>query len=196
MLRKGWWRQVVREAVALAWSVGTIVLAWAAWWTWGRAGELLLVAVLLTGWCVFVAASWLRSARRRLAVMRSGIPTLVMDDLGVRVRHPFGNLDGAHLAWAECAAVVVSRPPTAGRVPDAYRAYVEFVPIAPDRVDGVARRDQRTTVLERSPEQVRTIWLELTGVGRGAGEVADWLRAHRPTLRLVDSLARQSARTL
>ncbi len=196
VLADGWWRQFVREVVALIWSSATIAASWVVWWRWDRATELLVVALLLSGWCVYVAASWLRSLRRRLAVMRSGIPTLVMDDLGVRVRHPFGNLDGAYLAWTDCVAVVVSRPPTAGRVPDAFRAYVEFVPVAPDRVDGVPRPDQRTVVLERPPVDVRTTWLELAGVGRPAGEVVAWIRQHRPYLKVVDSLARQSASTL
>ena len=195
-LRRGWWRQFPQEAVVLTWSIGTIVLSWWGWWRWDRAVELLLVAVLLTAWCVYAGQSWLRRGMQRLGRFRSGIPTLVLDDLGVRVRHPFGNLDGAYLPWAECAAVVVSRPPSAGRVPDSYRAYVEFLPVSPDRVEGPPRSaDQRALVLDRTPPEVRMVWLELTGVGRTAAEAAGWIRARRPGLTLVDSLG-HSASTL
>jgi hypothetical protein len=195
-LRRGWWRQFAREAVVGAWSAGTLVASWTAWWRWDRAVELLVIAVLLSGWCLYAGASWGRRGLRRLRLFRSGIATLVLDDLGARVRHPFGNLDGAYLAWAECAAVVVSRPPSAGRVPDSYRAYVELLPLAPDRVEGApSRTDQRTGILDRSPEEVRMVWLELTGVGRTATEAADWIRARRPGLTVVDSLDGQSAST-
>lgn len=196
VLRRGWWRQLVQEAVVVAWSAGAIVAGWAIWWQWDRPMELLVVAVLLSAYCLYAAASWARRGLRRLRVLRSGIATLVLDDLGARVRHPFGNLDGAYLAWAECAAVVVSRPPSAGRVPESYRAYVELVPLAPDRVEGApSRADQRVTVLDRTPEEVRMVWLELTGVGRTAADAADWIRARRPGLTVVDSLGPQSART-
>jgi hypothetical protein len=195
-LRRGWWRQFPQEAVAVAWSLGTAGASWTVWWRWDRAVELLVIAALLSGWCLYAGASWVRRGLRRLRLFRSGIPTLVLDDLGARVRHPFGNLDGAYLAWAECAAVVVSRPPSAGRVPDSFRAYVELVPLAPDRVEGApSRTDQRTAILDRSPEEVRMVWLELTGVGRTAAEAAEWIRARRPGLTVVDSLGRQSART-
>ena len=197
VLRRGWWRQLVQEAVVVAWSVGTVVASWTVWSRWERAVELLVIALLLSGWCLYAGASWVRRGLRRLRLFRSGIPTLVLDDLGARVRHPFGNLDGAYLAWTECAAVVVSRPPSAGRVPDSFRAYVEFVPLAPDRVEGKASRaDQRTGILDRSPEEVRMVWLELTGVGRTAAEASEWIRARRPGLTIVDSLGGQSASTL
>lgn len=195
-LRRGWWRQFAQEAVVVAWSAGAVVASWTVWWRWDRAEELLVIAVLLSAWCLYAGASWVRRGLRRLRLFRSGIPTLVLDDLGARVRHPFGNLDGAYLAWAECAAVVVSRPPSAGRVPDSYRAYVELVPIAPDRVEGApARADQRVTILDRSPVDVRMVWLELTGVGRTATEATEWIRARRPGLTVVDSLGGQSAST-
>jgi hypothetical protein len=195
-LHRGWWRQFAQEAVVVAWSAGTIVASWTVWWRWDRAVELLVIAVLLTAWCLYAGASWVRRGLRRLRLFRSGIPTLVLDDLGARVRHPFGNLDGAYLAWAECAAVVVSRPPSAGRVPDSYRAYVELVPVAPDRVEGApSRADQRVTILDRSPADVRMVWLELTGVGRTATEATEWIRARRPGLTVVDSLVGQSAST-
>ena len=196
VLRRGWWRQFPQEVVVLAWSAGTIVLGWFVWWRWDRAIELFAVALVLTGWSVYAGGSWLQRGLRRLRLFRSGIPTLVLDDLGVRVRHPFGNLDGAHLPWAECAAVVVSRPPSAGRVPDSYRAYVEFVPVAPDRVDGEPRRgDQRTRILDRAPAEVRMVWMELTGVGRTSAEAVEWVRARRPGLTVVDSLGSHSAST-
>lgn len=196
VLRAGWWRQFVQEAVAVAWSAGTVVASWIVWARWERAVELLVIALLLNAWCLYAGASWVRRGLRRLRLFRSGIPTLVLDDLGARVRHPFGNLDGAYLAWTECAAVVVSRPPTAGRVPDSFRAYVELVPLAPDRVEGTpSRADQRTGILDRSPADVRMVWLELTGVGRTAAEAAEWIRARRPGLTVVDSLGGQSART-
>ena len=178
VLRRGWWRQFPQEVVVLAWSAGTIVLGWFVWWRWDRAIELFAVALVLTGWSVYAGGSWLRRGLRRLRLFRSGIPTLVLDDLGVRVRHPFGNLDGAHLPWAECAAVVVSRPPSAGRVPDSYRAYVE-----------------RTRILDRAPAEVRMVWMELTGVGRTSAEAVEWVRARRPGLTVVDSLGSHSAST-
>jgi hypothetical protein len=196
VLRRSWWRQFPQEVVVMVWSAGTLAASWTVWWRWERAVELLVIAVLLSAWCGYAGASWARRGLRRLRLFRSGIPTLVLDDLGARVRHPFGNLDGAYLPWAECAAVVVSRPPSAGRVPDSYRAYVELLPLAPDRIEGApSRADQRVWILDRSPEDVRMVWLELTGVGRTATEAADWIRARRPGLTVVDSLGAQSART-
>ncbi len=161
-LRRGWWRQFQQEAVVVAWSAGTIVASWTVWWRWDRAVELLVIAVLLSAWCVYAGASWVRRGLRRLRLFRSGIATLVLDDLGARVRHPFGNLDGAYLPWTEGAP---------------------------------SRTDQRVGILDRSPEDVRMVWLELTGVGRTATEAADWIRARRPGLTVVDSLGGQSART-
>jgi hypothetical protein len=196
VLRRGWWRQFPQEVVVMVWSAGTLAASWTVWWRWERAVELLVIAVLLSAWCGYAGASWARRGLRRLRLFRSGIPTLVLDDLGARVRHPFGNLDGAYLPWAECAAVVVSRPPSAGRVPDSYRAYVELLPLAPDRIEGApSRADQRVWILDRSPEDVRMVWLELTGVGRTAAEAADWIRARRPGLTVMDSPGGQSART-
>lgn len=196
VLRRGWWRQFPQEVVVMVWSAGTLAASWTVWWRWDREVELLVTAVLLSAWCGYAGASWPRRGLRRLRLFRSGIATLVLDDLGARVRHPFGNLDGAYLPWAECAALVVSRPPSAGRVPDSYRAYVELLPHAPDRVEGApSRADQRVGILDRSPEDVRMVWLELTGVGRTATEAADWIRARRPGLTVVDSLGGQSART-
>ena len=195
-LRRGWWRQFVEEAVIALWCLGSIVLPWWAWVGLDRSPELLTIALLLTGWSLYAGRSWARRARSRLRLFRSGIPTLVLDELGVRVRHPFGNLDGAWLAWADCAAVVVSRVPSAGRVPDSYRAYVEFVPTAPDQIEGEPRRDQRTRVLDREPAAVRMVWLELTGVGRTAEEAIGWIRTQRPATRVVDSLGAHSASTL
>ena len=99
------------------------------------------------------------------------------------------------MAWS-AGTLAASWTVSAGRVPDSYRAYVELLPLAPDRVEGApSRADQRVGILDRSPEDVRMVWLELTGVGRTAAEAADWIRARRPGLTVVDSLGGQSART-
>ena len=197
VLRPGWWRQFSQELVALAWVAVAIPCSWVVWWQWGGPAELLLIAVIITAWSLYAGGSWARRALRRRAVLSSAIPTLVLDDLGIRVRHPFGNLDGAYLTWVDCAAAVVSRAPTAGRTPESYRAYVEFVPVAPDRIEGAPRKgDQRRVLLDRPPDQVRMVWMELTGVGRSSADVAAWLRERRPDLPLVDSTGPHSARTL
>jgi hypothetical protein len=195
-LGPGAWRQFVTEHLVLAVGVGSTVGVWVAWWG-VRGTSTLALAVVWSCWCAYASRGWLLRLRRRRGVLDSGMPTLALDDLGARVRHPYGNPDGAYVAWADCAAVVVSRMPTAGRTPDAHRAYVELVPVAPDRVEGVARaRDQRTELFDRTPDQVRLIWVEYVGVGREAGEVTAWLRARRPGLKVVDSLAAHSASTL
>lgn len=196
VLGSGSWRQFVTEALTLAVATGAIVVGWVAWAGWRARPEVLPLAVINTAWCLYVAGSALTRWRGRRRTLASGFPTLHLDDLGARVRHPFGNLDGAFLAWSDCAAAVVSRTPTAGRTQESYRAYVEFVPVAPDRVEGEPRSsDQRRLLLDRPPHEVRLVWMELTGVGRTATEVAAWLRSHRPTLTVVDSLERHSART-
>ncbi len=200
VLGRGSWRQFVTAALTLAVAVGAlgaVVVGWLLWPQREAGPEVLLLAVIYTAWCLYVASSTVRRWRGRRRILASGVPTLRLDHLGVRVRHPFGNLDGAYLAWTDCAAAVVSRPPTAGRTQEAYRAYVEFLPVAPDRIEGHPRPgDQRRVLLERSAEEVRMVWMELTGVGRSATEVAQWLRTHRPSLTVVDSLDRHSARTL
>ena len=197
VLGPGSWRQFVVEVLTLVVATGAVVAGWLVWEHLRTYPELLAIAVLNTGWCLYVLGSALRRLRRRRGVLGSGIPTLFLDDLGVRVRHPFGNLDGAYLTWTDCAAAVVSRPPTAGRTTESYRAYVEFVAVAPDRIEGAPRQgDQRRVLLDRPADQVRLVWMELTGVGRRATEVAAWLRAYRPELTVVDSLDRQSASTL
>ncbi|RYB91754.1 hypothetical protein EUA93_16555 [Nocardioides oleivorans] len=193
---EGFWRQFVKEVVFLAMIAVSVVGIWVFCLVQSD-GQVLLVALVYSAASVWAGRSWLTSMRTRRTVLSSGIPTLQLDDLGARVRHPYGNLDGAFLAWTDCAAVVVSRLPTAGRTPDTHRAYVELVPVSPDRVQGASReKDQRTTLLDRSATEVRTVWIEYAGVGRTAREVADWLRAHRPGLTVVDSLDRHSARTL
>jgi hypothetical protein len=197
VLRAGAWRQFVTEALTLAAATGALAIGVLAWAGRPAQREVVLLALISTAWCLYVAQGAARRWHSRRRLLASGFPTLHLDDLGARVRHPFGNRDGAFLAWADCAAVVVSRPPTAGRTQESYRAYVEFVPVSPDRIEGVPRAsDQRRVLLERPAEEVRLVWMELSGVGRTAVEVAAWLRSRRPTLTVVDSLDRHSASTL
>ena len=196
-LRRGSWRQFVTEILTLAVVTTSLTLGGLGWAQWRGEREVVVLGALGTAWCLYVAGSAVTSLRRGRRMFASRFPTLRLDEMGVGVRHPFGNVDGAFLAWADCAAVVVSPMPTVGRCRQSYRAYVEFVPVAPDRVEGDPRpRDQRCLLLERPADEVRTVWLELAGVGRTAAEVSAWLREQRPSLTVIDSLQRHSARTL
>lgn len=197
MLRRGWWRHFVTDVLGTVLGPASSILAWLVWGQQGRSGQLLALALVMTAWGGYVGWAWGRRAVARLRTLRSGAPTLQLDGRGVWVRHPFGPSGGALLHWTDCVAVVVSRPPTRGRTSESYRAYVEFVPAAPDRVEGRAHpRDQRAELLERPADEALMVWLELTGVGRTAADVAAWLRRWRPQLRIIDSTQAHSASTL
>jgi hypothetical protein len=178
-------RALARELVWLAWALAASISS--------ILGLLLLDGVpvrvgLVLGlaWCVFQGRNATRVLSRKYRILTSGIPTLKLGDLEVRVRNLFGHLDGAALAWTDCAAVVVSKAPKdPSSWVDASR-YVRFVPVAPDRVEGQPRRsDSRAGLLDLSPQESLTVWLELVGQRPGADEVVAWLRAHRPALRIV-----------
>jgi hypothetical protein len=178
-------RALARELVWLAWAlaasissiVGLVVL---------DGVPVRIGLVLGLAWCVFQGRNAIRVLLRKHRILTSGIPTLKLGDLDVRIRHLFGNLDGAALAWADCAAVVVSKAP---KDPSAWvdaSRYVRFVPLAPDRVEGQPRQsDSRAGLLDLTPHEALTVWLELVGQSPGADEVVAWLRTHRPTLRIV-----------
>lgn len=191
VLGPGSWRQLTAQLVGIVWSVGAAIGVWLGWWVLRDEGAALLVALIVTAWCAYCLWSYVGSLRRSLAMLRSRFPTLVLDDLGVRVRHPLGDLHGAYLAWVDCVAVVASRPPTKGYGSLSYAAYVEFVPVSPDRVEsGEPRTDDRTQVLARSAAEVRTVWMEITGVGLRAEDVVAWIRTRRPDQRVLGSLAK------
>jgi hypothetical protein len=193
-LRRGWWTHFVPEVVALVLAPAGIVGAWAFWLQQGPSWQLVAVASVATAWSAYVTWAWGRRGLRRHRALSSDAPTLHLDGDGVWVRHPFGPSGGARLAWTDCVAAVVSPPPTRGRTAESYRAYVEFVALSPDRVEGTPHpRDQRTELLDRPAEQVLMVWMELASVGRTASDVAAWLRRWRPELRIVDSLDRASS---
>lgn len=144
------------------------------------------VGLLVLAWCLYSGWRQARATRSKVRVLSSGIVTLRLDDLGARVRTPYGNLDGAFLAWADCAAVVVSRAPRGVGGPVPVARYIQLVPLRPDAVEGEPRStDQRAAMLDLSPTDARTAWLELPGSRPTALDVAAWLRTRRPGLRLV-----------
>ena len=189
--RRSAWHLLRQEITALVWAAATLIGSAVCFLAVDRAAGRVAM-VLSTIWCVYVARSWGRSALRKVRVAHSGVPTLVLDDLGIRVRNVLGHLDGAWLAWVDCAAVVVSRAP-AGPLPVA--RYVQFVPVHSDRVEGEPQRsDVRPAQLLLSPTESLLAWMELRGQEPGADEVSAWIRRHRPGVRLVDGrVVRQSA---
>jgi hypothetical protein len=193
--RRQWWRVFHREILALLWAAGSAV---------GAVVVLVVIDALAAriamilgiAWCGYVGWTWGRGLRRKKRVLDSGIPTLRLSDLGIQVRNLFGNLDGAALAWVDCAAVVVSRAP-GGTHPVPVHRYVQFLPVAEDRVEGQPRSgDSRIALLGLTASQARTVWLDLLGQVDTADHVVAWLRTHRPGLRLVgagDAPADQSS---
>lgn len=146
------------------------------------------VCALVLGWSLWQGWKWMGLLRRKIRVLGRGVVTLRLDDLGVRVRSLFGNVDGAALAWTDCAAVVVSRAPASFDAPARVTRYVQFVPVDEDRIEGrTTAGDLRPALLGIAPRQALMVWLELAGQQPGADEVVAWVRARRPGLRLVDS---------
>jgi hypothetical protein len=182
-------RQLLRahrqELLWLGWAVAAVTSAVVIFVVFDHLGARVAMALGIA-WCVFQGRQALRRILLKHRILTSGIPTLRLSDLGVQVRNLFGHLDGAALAWVDCAAVVVSRVP---KDPTAWvpaTRYVRFVPVAPDRVEGTARKpDSRPGLLDLTPQESLTVWLELAGQRPGADEVVAWLRVHRAGLRLV-----------
>lgn len=95
----------------LVWCVALIV--WAVLLVLSDPGStaLLAIAAILVGWSGWGLRRIVPHARTRHRKLSMGLPTLQLDELGVRVRDVMMHLDGASLAWADCAAVVVSAAP-------------------------------------------------------------------------------------
>ena len=175
-------RLLSREIVMLGWAavslVGAIVIIVVYDDTLARVG--LAAVVVYTAWALW---SWGRALRRKVRVLRTGAPSLHLDDLGVRVRYPLTLADPSYLAWTDCAAAVLSQVPV--RSPG-FRRSVQFVAIHDDRIEGPElRNDPRSSVLSIEPEAARMVWLEIDGQLPGGDDVMGWLRDHRPGLRLV-----------
>ena len=182
-------RQLVRalrqELLWLGWALASVVAAVVVIVVFDNTPARLGM-VLGIAWCVYQGRNAVRVLRTKHQILTSGIPTLRLSDLGVQVRNLFGHLDGAALAWSDCAAVVVSRVPSDPTSWVPATRYVRFVPLAPDRVAGTPRKsDSRPALLDLTPQESLTAWLELTDQRPGADEVVAWLRLHRPALRLV-----------
>jgi hypothetical protein len=176
------------DVVLLAWCA--VVIVPAALLLLSRPGPgLLATAVILIAWCCWVISSTVPEARKKVRVLSMGFPTLQLDDLGVRVRDVPMDIDGASLAWTDCAAVVVSATPRGPEWPVQPARYVQFVPVSEDRVGtqrgSGKRRDVRTAMLGLSRAAARLAWLELPGSDPDTDDVIAWLRTHRPDLRLV-----------
>ena len=175
-------------ALLLAWSV--LVIGWAVVLVVSAPDSvpMLAVAALLVGWSGWGLWRTVPHARRRHRVLSMGVPTLQLDDLGVRVRDVPLQLDPAALGWADCAAVVVSAAPKRTEWPVQPVRYVQFVPMSPDRIQTSAGRrtgDVRAAVLGVSDTQALVTWLELPGSEPGAQAVVEWLRTHQPGLKVV-----------
>ena len=193
VLGRGSWRQFVREGASLLWCALATAGAWLSWWQLRHSSGILVIALIVTAWCLYVGRSWVAALRWRRRILTSGEPTLQLDARGIWMRHPFGPSGGAFLHWVDCVAVVVSAMPTAGRTPESYRGYVQFVPASPDRVEGTPHpQDQRTDLVQRPPVEVLTVWMELTGVGHSTADVAGWVRRWRPEVRLLESANRRT----
>ena len=172
--------------IHLLWSALVIVPALLLLVT-GPAREVAVICVIAIVWCVW--ASWrilphVRSMHRALSM---GVPTLQLDELGVRVRDVPMHLDGATLAWADCAAVVVSKAPKGPEWPVQPVRYVQFVAVSEDRVGATRTRraDVRVKLLGLSATEASLTWLELPGVLPDADDVLAWVSAHQPTKRVV-----------
>ncbi|HXH78165.1 hypothetical protein [Nocardioides sp.] len=175
-------------ALHLVWCVALIV--WAVLLVLSDPGSpaLLVIGAILVGWSGWGLWRLVPHARTRHQMLSLGLPTLQLDEVGVRVRDVTMNLDGASLPWADCAAVVVSAAPRRTEWPVQPVRYVQFLPVAEDRVEThreVWRSDVRAEILEVPAAEGLLTWLELPGSSPDAHDVAAWLRAHQPQLRLV-----------
>lgn len=146
-----------------------------------------VISVIVIVWCGWVIWSIVPSARKKYRALSMGMVTLQLDDLGVRVRDVPMHLDGAALAWTDCAAAVVSKAPKGPEWPVQPVRYVQFVPLSEDRVETKAlkRGDARTKLLGLSEIAAALTWLELPGSDPTADDVIAWITAHQPTKRIV-----------
>lgn len=176
-----------RDVIWAIWAVASIVvvvanLQWVEEWPWWWLAALLIVGY--SSWGLWRTA---RSAHTKFRVFSMGVPSLVLDELGVTVRDVPLQPDGARLSWSDCAAVVVSKAPRDSRWIIQPRRYLHFVPLSEDRVEGtVRRRTPRHAILPGIPEtSALLVWLELPGLVPGADDVVDWIRAHQPDAKLI-----------
>lgn len=187
-LRPSMIRLFARDLLFVLWCAAAVVFSVVVAVQFADRLDVVAVCALGLGWSLWQGWRWVRLLRRKIRVLGSGVVTLRLDDLGVRVRSLFGNLDGADLAWTDCAAVVVSRAPASVDAPARVTRYVQFVAVDEDRIEGHTRAsDLRPALLGIAPRQALMVWLELAGQLPGADEVVAWVRARRPGLRLVDS---------
>jgi len=180
-------RALTAELLMVIWALATLV-AGVVLVVVGLDSTVSLVAggVLMLGYGLWAGRGWVRRLRAKYRVLTSGFPTLRLTDLGIQVRNVFGHLDGAALAWTDCAAVVVSRAPAGSTAPAPVTRYVHFVPVDEARVSGrPLAADLRPRLLGLTETQSLTVWLEIAGQRPGADDVVAWVRDRRPGLRLV-----------
>lgn len=175
-------------ALHLLWCAAVVVPAFLVLLTRPEPA-LALMSVIAITWCGWVVWRIVPPARKRYRVLSAGIATLQLDDLGVRVRDVPLDIDGTALAWADCAAVVVSRVPKGPEWPVQPVRYVQFVPVSDDRASFVARRrratDVRMRLLGLTETAASLTWLELPGSRPDADDVLAWIAARRPRTRIV-----------
>jgi hypothetical protein len=148
-----------------------------------------VISVIVIAWCGWVIWSIVPSARKKYRALSIGVVTLQLDDLGVRVRDVPLDIDGTGLAWADCAAVVVSKAPKGPEWPVQPVRYVQFVPVSEDRAAIALRRhrtrDVRVKLLGLTEIAAALTWLELPGSDPTADDVIAWITAHQPDKRIV-----------
>lgn len=151
--------------------------------------RILAACALIVVWCGWTGWRTFRSAHRLHRILSAGVPALRLDGLGLHVRDVPRHLDGAALAWSDCAAVVISAPPKGREWTVRPSRYVQFLPVSDDRVITPGRLigsgDARVELLGLSAAAASVTWLELPGVRPDADDVVAWLRLHRPSTRVV-----------
>lgn len=176
-----------REAAYALWALASI--GGSAAFVLSRPGHaaVLAIAAIVVLWSTYVLVRTVQPARVKWRVLSMGVPTLVLDDLGITVRDVPLNPEPAQLSWTDCAAVVVSPARRDHALPIQPRRYVQFVPVSDDRVAGrVPTRDPRRDVVPGVSERgALLVWLELPGLRPDADEVAAWIRRRQPGLRQV-----------
>lgn len=177
------------STVYLVWCLAAIFGAVLLATSQSHSVRILGACALIVAWCGWTGWTTIRDVRRRHRVLSLGVPTLELDGLGLRVRDVPMHLDGAALAWADCAAVVLSASPRGRDWPVQPQRYIQFVPVSEDRVSSSGRPpradDGRVVLLGLSKVAASLTWLELPGVRPDADDVVAWLRVHRPTMRLI-----------
>lgn len=181
-----------------AFDQSTLYLVWCVAATFAFAGlafsqpdsaRVLAACALIVAWCGWTGWRTFRSARRLHRVLSAGVPALRLDALGLHVRDVPRHLDGAALAWSDCAAVVISVSPKGREWAVRPHRYVQFLPVSDDRVIAPGRRissrDARVELLGLSAAAASVTWLELPGVRPDADDVVAWLRLHRPSTKVV-----------